>query len=333
LKHVVSVSLGSSKRDHKIVTELLGEQFEISRVGTDGDFDRAIELLRELDGKVDAIGLGGIDVYLVVKEKRYAIKDGLRLMEAVKTTPVVDGSGLKNTLEREAVRILAREHGLLQKGTRVLLASSVDRFGMAEAMAEMGCNTTFGDLIFAIGIPLPIHTMRTLKVLATILLPIITQMSFHKIYPTGKKQDTQDEVKVKKYAQYFLNNQVIAGDFHLIRRYIPDGLQGQIILTNTTTKSDVENFLRTHPLIKDAQVVGVPSEKYGQEVMAFIRVNEEHTLTAEEVRNFCKGKIASWKIPRHIIFVNEYPTTTSGKVQKSKLREMAKKMLDRQGSH
>jgi fatty-acyl-CoA synthase len=96
---------------------------------------------------------------------------------------------------------------------------------------------------------------------------------------------------------------------------------------------EVENFLRTHPLIKDAQVVGVPSEKYGQEVMAFIRVNEEHTLTAEEVRNFCKGKIASWKIPRHIIFVNEYPTTTSGKVQKSKLREMAKKMLDRQGSH
>jgi fatty-acyl-CoA synthase len=96
---------------------------------------------------------------------------------------------------------------------------------------------------------------------------------------------------------------------------------------------EVENFLRTHPLIKDAQVVGVPSEKYGQEVMAFIRVNEEHTLTAEEVRNFCKGKIASWKIPRHIIFVNEYPTTTSGKVQKSKLREMAKKMLARQGSH
>jgi hypothetical protein len=258
LKHVVSVSLGSSKRDHKIVTELLGEQFEISRVGTDGDFDRAIELLRELDGKVDAIGLGGIDVYLVVKEKRYAIKDGLRLMEAVKTTPVVDGSGLKNTLEREAVRILAREHGLLQKGTRVLLASSVDRFGMAEAMAEMGCNTTFGDLIFAIGIPLPIHTMRTLKVLATILLPIITQMSFHKIYPTGKKQDTQDEVKVKKYAQYFLNNQVIAGDFHLIRRYIPDGLQGQIILTNTTTKSDVE-FLKA----KGAGTLITTTPEYG----------------------------------------------------------------------
>jgi len=226
------------------VAELLGEQFEISRVGTDGDFNRAIDLLQELDGKVDAIGLGGIDVYLVVKEKRYAVKDGLRLMKAVKTTPVVDGSGLKNTLEREAVRILAQEYGLLQKGTRVLLVSSVDRFGMAEALAaEIGCNTTFGDLIFTVGIPFPIHTMRQLEVLATILLPIITKMPFQKLYPTGKKQDTQDEVKVKKYAKYFLSNQVIAGDFHLIRRYIPDGLQGQIILTNTTTKSDVE-FLK-----------------------------------------------------------------------------------------
>lgn len=243
LKRVVSVSLGSSKRDHKVIVELLGEKVEISRVGTDGDFNRALDMLRELDGKVDAIGLGGIDVYLYVRQKRYAIQDGLRLMDAVKVTPVVDGSGLKNTLEREVVRILARETTLIKEGTRVLMVSSVDRFGMAEALAEAGCEMTFGDLIFTAGIPYAIKTMDELEEIATRILPEITKMPFHMIYPTGKKQESQDESKVKQFANFYHDADVIAGDFHLIRRFMPAGMSGQTILTNTTTSADIE-FLK-----------------------------------------------------------------------------------------
>jgi len=243
LKRVVSVSLGSSKRDHKVLVELLGEKFEIARMGTDGDFNRAMDLLRKLDGQVDAIGLGGIDVYLFVRKKRYAIKDGLKLMDAVKVTPVVDGSGLKNTLEREVVRILAEETDLLKKGTRVLMVSSVDRFGMAEALSEMGCDMTFGDLIFTAGIPYPIRTMEELEEIANRTLPEITQMPFQMIYPTGKKQESQDEAKVQKFAGYYHNAEIIAGDFHLIRRFMPAGMCGQTILTNTTTRDDID-FLR-----------------------------------------------------------------------------------------
>lgn len=239
MKRVVSVSLGSSRRDHKVIIELLGEKLEISRVGTDGDFDRALQLLRELDGQVDAIGLGGIDVYLFVRQKRYAIQDGLKLMEAVKVTPVVDGSGLKNTLEREVVKILARETDLLKKGARVMMVSSVDRFGMAEALAEVGCDMTFGDLVFTAGIPYAINTMEELEEIANKLLPEITKMPFHLIYPTGKKQESQDEAKVKKFAHYYHNADIIAGDFHLIRRFMPAGMSGQTIFTNTTTSSDI----------------------------------------------------------------------------------------------
>jgi hypothetical protein len=239
LKRVVSVSLGSARRDHKVQVELLGESFEIARRGTDGDFEKAVELLKELDGKVDAIGLGGMDVFLWVRQKRFAIQDGLKLMEAVKITPVVDGSGLKNTLEREVVRILARETNLIKKGTKVLMVSSVDRFGMAEAMSELGCDVTFGDLIFAAGIPYPIKTVEELEELANKLLPEITKMPFHMIYPTGKKQESQDEAKVQKFAGYYQDAEVIAGDFHLIRRFMPSGLKGQTILTNTTTPDDV----------------------------------------------------------------------------------------------
>lgn len=243
MKRVVSVSLGSSKRDHTVTVDILGETFEISRRGTDGDFNQALQLLKELDGKVDAIGLGGIDVYLYVKKKRYAIVDGLRLMGAVACTPVVDGSGLKNTLEREAVRYLARETEYLRAGTKVLLVSAVDRFGMAEALAEIGCELVCGDLIFAAGIPYPIRTLEELEEIAAKLLPEMAKLPIDMLYPVGKKQETQDIEKAKKFAPYYNEAQVIAGDFHLIRRFLPDRLSGQLILTNTITRDDV-NLLK-----------------------------------------------------------------------------------------
>lgn len=242
MKRVVSVSLGSSRRDHRVEVELMGERFEISRRGTDGDFERAVQLLKELDGKVDAIGLGGISVYLYAGKTRYVIQDGKKLMDAVRKTPVVDGSGLKNTLERETVYYLREHTDLLSPGTRVLMVSAVDRFGMAEAFAEVGCEVTFGDLIFAAGIPYPIHTVSELEELAAKLLPEMTRLPFHMLYPTGKKQETQDEEKIKKFGHYYQEAQVIAGDYHLVRRYMPR-LNGQTIITNTTTADDV-TFLR-----------------------------------------------------------------------------------------
>lgn len=242
MKRVVSVSLGSSKRDHLINVDLLGEKFEISRVGTDGDLNKAIAAIRELDGRVDAIGLGGIDVYLYAGKTRYAVRDGLKLMEAAQKTPVVDGSGLKNTLERETVYYLRDNTDLLPSGVSVLMVSAVDRFGMAEAFTEIGCNITFGDLIFAAGIPYAIKTLPELEEIAKKTLPEIVKLPFHMLYPTGKKQETQDEEKIVKYGHYYREAGIIAGDFHFIRRYMP-ALNGQTIVTNTTTAEDV-NFLK-----------------------------------------------------------------------------------------
>jgi len=233
LKKVVSVSLGSSKRDHTVQMEILGETFEISRRGTDGDFAKAVQLLRELDGKVDAIGLGGIDVYLVAGGRRYAIKDGLRLLRTLKVTPACDGSGLKNTLERKVVAELFRA-GILRRGQRVLLVSAVDRFGMAEALVENGAEVIFGDLIFALGIPVPLRSLRTVAFLAALVLPVLGRLSFKLLYPTGQKQ----EKETPKYGRYYDWAEVVAGDFHYIKRYLPPRIPGKIILTNTTTKKD-----------------------------------------------------------------------------------------------
>jgi hypothetical protein len=222
---------------------MAGTEFEISRLGTDGDFARALSMIGELDGNVDAIGLGGIDVYLYAGKTRYVVSDGLKLMEAAKKTPVVDGSGLKNTLERETAYYLREHTGLLPEGCKVLMVSAVDRFGMAEALTELGCDVAFGDLIFSAGIPYLIKSIDELADTARKILPEMVKMPFHMLYPTGKKQDSQDEAKVQKFGHYYHEAGVIAGDWHLVRRYMPEGLNGQLVITNTTTQEDVL-FLR-----------------------------------------------------------------------------------------
>jgi fatty-acyl-CoA synthase len=84
---------------------------------------------------------------------------------------------------------------------------------------------------------------------------------------------------------------------------------------------EIEEFLYKNPKIYDVQIVGVPDEKYGEEVAAFIILKQGETATAEEIREFCEGKISKHKIPRYIFFVDQYPMTASGKIQKFKLRE------------
>jgi fatty-acyl-CoA synthase len=90
---------------------------------------------------------------------------------------------------------------------------------------------------------------------------------------------------------------------------------------------EVEDFLYQMPQVRDVQVVGVASEKYGEEIGAFVILKEGATLTPEEVQDFCRGRIARYKVPEHVFFVTEYPMTGSGKVQKYKLREMAVERL------
>ncbi len=87
---------------------------------------------------------------------------------------------------------------------------------------------------------------------------------------------------------------------------------------------EIEEFLYAHPKVQDVQIVGVPDPKYGEEVSAWVQVKEDEVMDEEELRTYCQERIARYKVPRYIAFVNEYPMTASGKVQKYKLREQAK---------
>ncbi len=235
MKHVVGISLGSSRRDHSVTVNLLGEECKVERFGSDGDMRRMIELIKEYDGKVDAIGLGGIDLYVSAVDKRYILRDAKKITRAAQLTPIVDGSGLKHTLERRVIEYLAANTDIFKERRKVLLTCAMDRLGMAQALFDAGCDVTLGDFLYILNVPLPLKSLKTLARLARILAPIVVQLPFSMIYPTGEKQGENKP----RQARYFLENDIIAGDFHFIHRYMPPELPGKIVITNTVTRDDV----------------------------------------------------------------------------------------------
>ena len=307
MKRIVGISLGSSSGDKTVQAEFFGEKYEISRIGTNGDQEKFNALLREYDGNADALCLGGLDRYLWSGGRRYEFRSVRQMIRGVTKTPMVDGSGLKNTLEREAVRWLQAEGIVDFRAKKTLMVCAVDRFGMAEALAEQGGKMVFGDLMFSLGLPLPIRSWKTHRILAPILLPLITQLPFEMLYPTG---DKQDEI-TPKWGRYYDWADVIAGDKHLIRRYLPapvgevagvaptpsggvsvtaeapaPSLQGKTILTNTTTPDDVEQFKRRGV---DLLVTSTPvfdGRSFGTNVMegVFVAASGGRLLNSSEYR-------------------------------------------------
>ncbi len=241
MKRAVSISIGSSKRNKAVTVNLLGEEISIERIGTDGDMEAAALKYKELDGKVDAFGVGGADLGLMVDDKWYRLYSCEKMVRFIKETPVVDGTGLKNSLERKAAPFVEAKLGdYIQKngGKKAFVMTGADRWGLTHGFVEAGYECTFGDLMFSLGINIPLHTEKQLKTLAAILMPIAGRLPFEWVYPIGEKQ----EERKPKYPKWFSWATVVAGDCHYIKRYMPDDMHGKVVVTNTTTPQDVELF-------------------------------------------------------------------------------------------
>lgn len=240
MKRAVSISIGSSKRDKAVEVTLLGEKVSIERIGTDGNMETAALKYKELDGKVDAFGVGGADLGALADGKWYPFYSVKPMVRFVKKTPLVDGGGLKNTLENKAPAFLDQKIGeyINSRGRKVLVTVGVDRWGLSKSFVEAGYETVFGDLMFGLDIPIAIHKISQLKILAALLMPIAGRLPFEWIYPTGEKQ----EKRTPKWEKYYQWATVVAGDCHYIKRNMPYDMQGKVIVTNTTTPEDVETF-------------------------------------------------------------------------------------------
>jgi len=240
MKRAVSISIGSSKRNKKVEVTLLGEKVSIERIGTDGDMEAAALKYKELDGVVDAFGVGGGDLGAMTDGKWYPFYSVLPMVRYIKQTPLVDGTGLKNTLENKAPAFINQKIGdyLNSRGRKALMTAGVDRWGLSKAFVDEGFEVVFGDMMFGLDIPIALHSLKQLKTMAALMMPIAGRLPFSWIYPLGEKQ----EKRTPKWGKYYDWATVIAGDFHLIHRFMPDKMEGKIIVTNTTTDDNVEEF-------------------------------------------------------------------------------------------
>lgn len=268
MKRIVSISVGSSARDHTTRHTFLGQECEISRRGTNGDFQKAVELYKELDGKVDAFGAGGVEFFLDVESKRYYFRDVKRLRNAVKVSKIGDGNGVKGILERRAFEYLEKylneKEGRSLKGLPALKTTVVERYSMGKAMVDAGLDVTFGDFMFALGLPIPMYSLRAARMVASVLLPVVTQVPFAWLYPLGSEQDKPPQ---NKWRKYYERSQVIAGDFLQIRQYMPDDLTGKIIVTNTTTAKNVDELRQRNLHILVTVTPRLEGRSFGTNVM------------------------------------------------------------------
>lgn len=284
MKRAVSISIGSSKRDKAVEVELLGERVCIERIGTDGDMEKAARLYAELDGKVDAFGVGGADLGTMVADKWYPLYSVQKMVRYIQKTPVVDGAGLKNTLENRIAPLIESRIGPFVQPKRVLVTLGVDRWGMTKSFLDTGYDCIFGDLMFGLGVGIPVRSEKSLKILAALLMPIAGRLPFEWVYPTGEKQ----EKRTPKWGKYYDWATVIAGDCHYIKRYMPDRLPGKVIVTNTTTPADVEIFRRAGIRYLVTSTPVLEGRSFGTNMMeaALIAVSGKgRTLTKAELNS------------------------------------------------
>jgi len=234
MKRAVSISLGSSKRDKKVVVNFNGVEIQVERVGTDGDIAKARQMYLELDGKVDAFGVGGVDLYLRLEQREYPLHAALKLVSGVTQTPLCDGRGLKHTLERRVFELTKPQLGDVHF-RQAFVPVAVDRLGLAEAVAEVAERTVLGDLMVALGVPIPVYGIPAFKRVARVMVPIVSYFPMSMLFYGS--DGTEHE---PKYVRYFEESDLIAGDFLFMRKYMSKDLSDKTVVTNTTTEDNIE---------------------------------------------------------------------------------------------
>ena len=238
MKRAVSVSLGSSIRDKKVEIEFNGQPIMVERIGTNGDVRKAQELFAELDGMVDCLSVGGVDLELRFDGRAYPLYAARKLVKDVHHTPVVDGQGLKNTLERRVFELAAPFLDGPPHYERAFLPMVADRIGMAEAVCEVTDEAVFGDLMVGLGLPLMIRGMRNYRRVLKIMLPLVSRFPMSMIY-----YDSINNEAEPKYERHWKEADLLAGDFLFMSKVLPEDLRGKTIVTNTTTAENL-SFLQ-----------------------------------------------------------------------------------------
>jgi len=270
-RRVLGVSLGSPARDFVALWTWDGGTVEIRRAGTGGDVEAARRLLAEYDGRVDAFGLGGVNLHLQAGGRRYGLPLGQRLASVPRRTPVCDGTFVKAWWEPLSLHAACEKYGLDLKGRRVLFSSALDRWALAEALEARGARVAVGDAAFALRIPVLFPGLRTFYPFAVALVPLLRRLPLSFLYPQARRQCGSRAGAGRAFAgavpadrrgsfagwvpagrrrtfagsvpagggRIFEATEALAGDFHFFRPRLPRRLDGRWVIAAGLDAADL----------------------------------------------------------------------------------------------
>lgn len=265
-KSVMVVSLGPSAQDREFDVTFLDQTIHVERRGTDGSVEKAGQLLSENDGKVDAFGLDSMNMKFVIGHRVYHHEEITALARQAKKTPVVDGTGLKTTLERWAISDVARKIPGIFSNKMVFITSGIDRHHMATVLEASGARLVFGDPVIHFGLPFRLKSMRQLEWYARFALPRLCKRPYKALYPVGSRQEQTRPLR----PTYWQRADIIAGGLHYIRRYGPDSLRNKVIVTNALMKEDLDDLRKRGVRTIITTTPEIDGESFGTNVLEAI---------------------------------------------------------------
>ncbi len=283
-KEIISISLGSPSLDCAYTTRMLGAGFRVRQMGTDGDLDRARELVAQFDGTVDAIAIGGMRFQFEVADTRLMNQQFQQLAKSALTTPVVDGAHLKNTLERWSIAQVARQDPGILAHKRILVVSGLDQYGAAAVLSSYTDRIRFGDPLLHLGLPLTLRSLRQLNLYARLVLPAMKCRAPHARF--GLACGGEDR-QSRRGARLFESVDVIVGDVATILRLGPDKMPGIVVIGDDVSANDVEALRQrgVESLITNMQPLSdtypFPGIHVVEAIFASLLVRRAHDLTPD----------------------------------------------------
>ncbi len=240
MKKVVSISLGSAERDFQFRTEFLGERFQVTRVGTDGDSGKAMQLVGEYRKKADTLGLGMVRDHYSVGTSRYTAAETRKLERAAQDTPITTGRKLREIVQEWTLRSAQAELGDIFSNAKVLFLSGAHSYRLAAILAESTDNLSFADPIVQFGIPNVLHTLSALELYAAGSHPILRLESGQELVPS---------LAPLKFFNHFLlrrlvkdSHVVVAAHYDQLKHYGREELEGKTVITSAISEERSEEL-------------------------------------------------------------------------------------------
>ncbi len=234
-KQILSLHLGPVE-DTSQEIRLLGQTLAVRRIGVDGNQERVADLIREYDGKVDAIALEGMSARLSLGSATVTHTVGDQLRKAAKQTHVLDGGGIRGALERWAVRLANEAQPGLFSQKRVLMVPGLNHRGLAAALEEKAAEVNYADPMIYFRLPAPLGSAVGLDRGAGPVLAQLKDEPFRRIFPLAGAPG------VERAAAPFIAADVLAGDMGAIRRYAPAELKRKIIVVESASDEDLADL-------------------------------------------------------------------------------------------